>query len=449
MKSLRSFQTVLVISKWVRERLSPLGLGVAALTLLGGIFGVDTNANYAHGVFALGVALLVVDFLASRRLRPQIEVTRVLPAFLTAGQGGRYTLIVRNRGAQRLTGLTLHERLRQPFPSAAQFSQRRNSVVAAANVFDRSVGYPDWIDWLRRLRCAEIEPVPLAPLNPGQTMEIKVAINPVHRGVAVFETVLVTRSAPLGLCQARCVLRPDCVQPGNQSVPVLPQRYALALPSAQSHRNLQPGGISLALRVGDSEEFRSLRDYRPGDPLRAIHWRSWARTGRPVVREYHDEYFSRHALVLDTSAPSLFDPAFEVAVSLAASFVVQPREADSLLDMLFVGDRVHRLTTGRGVGEAASLMRVLATINPSAQNSFQPLANTVVQGAAQIGSLVCILLSWGDAQQQFVRHLQALGVTPMVFVVSQAPSTVTADERLGFFLRWLSPGALNAETVIA
>jgi uncharacterized protein (DUF58 family) len=424
-------------------------LGVAALTLLGGVFGVDTNANYAHGVFSLGAALLVVDFLASRRLRPQIEVTRVLPTFLTAGQGGRYTLIVRNIGARRLTGLTLNERLRQPFPSAAQFSRRRSSVVAAANVFDRRVGYPDWIDWLRRLRCAEIEPIPLAPLNPGQSLEIAVAIDPVHRGMVVFETVLVTRSAPLGLCQARCVLASGCVQPGNQSVPVLPQRYVLALPSAHSHRNLQPGGISLALRVGDSEEFRSLRDYRPGDPLRAIHWRSWARTGRPVVREYHDEYFSRHALVLDTSAPSLFDPAFEAAVSLAASFVVQPREADSLLDMLFVAGRVHRLTTGRGLGETASLMRVLATINPSPENNFQPLANTVVQGAAQIGSLVCILLSWGDAQHQFVRHMQALGVTPMVFVVSQEQNPLTADGGHSFFLRWLAPGALNAETVVA
>lgn len=446
MKSLVLFHFVFSASKRVRERISLTGIGVATLTVFAGAFGLDTQANYSHGVFALGAMLLVVDFLASRRLSPEIEVKRALPEFLTVGRPGRYTLIVRNRGSQRLSGLTLHERLRQPFPSAAEFSRRNFSVVAANNQFDRLVGYPDWIDWLRRLRRANIEPVSIPPLNPGQSVEIVVVVQAVQRGLAVFDGVCISRLAPLGLCQSRCVLDYCSVQPAVQSLPVLPARYVLDLPIVASHRNLQQGGISLALRVGDSEEFRSLRDYRPGDPLRSIHWRSWARTGRPVVREYQDEFFSRHALVLDTSAPNLFDPAFEAAVSLAASFVVLPREVDSLLDMLFVGDRVHRLTTGRGLGETASLLRVLATLTPSPADSFLPLANTVTQSAAQIGSLVCILLSWGDDQQQFVRRMQAHGVTPMVFIVTESPQSGAAEaETHGFPLRWLNPGALAAK----
>src|SRR5206468_1409519 len=67
---------------------------------------------------------------------------------------------------------------------------------------------------------------------------------------------------------------------------VLPKRYAvpdLALPGV---RKYQRGGVALAGAVGDSEEFVSLRDYRPGDPLRRVHWRSAARVGRPVVKEY-------------------------------------------------------------------------------------------------------------------------------------------------------------------
>ena len=90
--------------------------------------------------------------------------------------------------------------------------------------------------------------------------------------------------------------------------------------------------------MGDSEEFVALRDYRPGDPLKRIHWRTWARIGRPVVREYQDEFFVRHALVFDTflSAPT---PAFEEAVSVAASFACTVGTQESLLDLLFVGPR--------------------------------------------------------------------------------------------------------------
>lgn len=447
MKSLRPFRFLFALSQRTALRFTTAGKGAIAFTLLAAVFGLDTQMNYAHGVFSLGTMLLLADFLASRRLNPNISVKRVLPDFLTAGQSGHYTLVVSNCGSVPLSGLILHERLRQPFPSAAAFSGRRDSVVARSNVFDRVVGYPDWLDWLRRLRCAEIDPQGVPLLPPGGTVEIDVPIRAVHRGLAVFERVLVARWAPLGLCQASVELDVSRVQPAAQTLPVLPARYAMRLPPAKSQRNLQPGGVSLAMRVGDSEEFRALRDYRPGDPLRAIHWRSWARTGCPVVREYQDEFFSRHALLVDTAAAGWFDPAFEAGISLAATFVLRPREADSLLDMLFVGDRVHRLTSGRGLGETASLLRVLATVTPSSADSFQPLANAVLQGAAQIGSLVCILLAWDEQRREFVRRVQALGVLPHVFVVTEAAQSARADTAPGVSLRWLSPGELAASGV--
>ena len=58
----------------------------------------------------------------------------------------------------------------------------------------------------------------------------------------------------------------------------------------------------MASSVGESEEFVSLRDYRRGDPMRHIHWKSWAKTGKPIVKEFQDEFFVRHALILDTFA---------------------------------------------------------------------------------------------------------------------------------------------------
>jgi hypothetical protein len=88
--------------------------------------------------------------------------------------------------------------------------------------------------------------------------------------------------------------------PLQARVIALPKRYRippLALPGA---RKFQQGGVSLSASIGDSEEFLSLRDYRPGDPLQRLHWKSFARTGKPIVKEYQDEFFERHALVLDT-----------------------------------------------------------------------------------------------------------------------------------------------------
>ena len=162
---------------------------------------------------------------------------------------------------------------------------------------------------------------------------MRLALDPVRRGRVTFTATSVARRDPLGLVRA---LRR---QPAPDTLLVLPRRYplpAVALPGA---RRYQPGGIALASSVGDSEEFVSLRDYRPGDPLKRIHWRSWARTGKPVVREYQDEFFVRHALVLDTFARTDQGERLEAAVSVAASLACAFETGEALLDPDVAGKR--------------------------------------------------------------------------------------------------------------
>jgi uncharacterized protein (DUF58 family) len=115
-----------------------------------------------------------------------------------------------------------------------------------------------------------------------------------RRGTLRLTGATVARADPLGLVRglARIEL-PD-------KLIVLPRRYSLPRLTLPGSRRYQHGGVTLASSVGESEEFMSLRDYRPGDPLQRIHWKSYARSGKPVVKEYQDEFFERHALVLDT-----------------------------------------------------------------------------------------------------------------------------------------------------
>lgn len=70
----------------------------------------------------------------------------------------------------------------------------------------------------------------------------------------------------------------------------------------RSEPGCSPGPLSSS--TGDAIEFVGTRDYREGDPPRNIHWRSWARRGAPVVKEYQEEYFCRIALILDTFLPA-------------------------------------------------------------------------------------------------------------------------------------------------
>src|SRR5438132_3168869 len=188
-------------------------------------------------------------------------------------------------------------------------------------------------------------------------------------------------------------------------------------------RKYQPGGVALASTVGDSEEFVSLRDYRSGDPMRRIHWKSYARVGRPVVKEYLDEFFVRHALVLDTFTTHLGDPVFEDAVSVAASVAISMPTQESLLDLMFVGPEAYCFTAGRGVAHTEQLLEVLACVGPCQDKPFRSLHHAVIDRHDSLSGCVCVLLTWDDARQELVRQLEALGTPTRVLVVGE-PGTL-------------------------
>jgi uncharacterized protein (DUF58 family) len=175
-------------------------------------------------------------------------------------------------------------------------------------------------------------------------------------------------------------------------------RVALPMDALHGARRYQHGGVTLASSVGESEEFMSLRDYRPGDPLQRIHWKSYARSGKPVVKEYQDEFFERHALVLDTFTER-GGAVFEEAVSLAASFACTLDTQESLLDLIFVGTENYCYTAGRGQMQQGSLLEILAGVSANGDRDFQRLHDAVLARRDALSGCVLILLAWDEARQ--------------------------------------------------
>jgi hypothetical protein len=175
----------------------------------------------------------------------------------------------------------------------------------------------------------------------------------------------------------------------------------------------------LASSVGESEEFVSLREYRPGDPLRRMHWKSFAKLGKPIIKEHQEEFFVRHALILDTFGGSSDEPAFEEAVSIAASLAWTIQNQDSLLDLIFVGPEAYCFTSGRGVGHIEQMLEILASVQMCHEKGFESLEHSVFTHAAQMSGCVCVFLEWDEARQKLVKGLLARHVPLRVLVVSK------------------------------
>jgi len=168
---------------------------------------------------------------------------------------------------------------------------------------------------------------------------------------------------------------------------VYPARVAVPRPPPRSATR----GEATADRLGRRGEFFGLREHRSGDDRRDVHWKSSARSGRLLVREYEDELARRLVIGVDNSLPKpvreavaanatdesapvgpwsngfgAMTPAFEAqvsaverAISIAASLAAAYLEVGWSVELVARGSHV---LSGMGRQHEAKITRALALL---------------------------------------------------------------------------------------
>lgn len=158
--------------------------------------------------------------------------------------------------------------------------------------------------------------VPIPFIGPRGRIAVPVAIPAQHRGVIEVGPVTLSRRDPLGL------LRREVTWRDKHRVHVHPQTVFLPPGSAGLVRDLD-GAASRRLTDSDLS-FHAVRDYVHGDAMRHVHWRSTAKTGALMVRQYEESQTARSAILFDANrAEYVSDEEFELGVSVAASLALQ------------------------------------------------------------------------------------------------------------------------------
>jgi uncharacterized protein (DUF58 family) len=416
---LRGFRTAYRVSRWSERRFTLAGRTVAAVTLAAGVLAVDTTRTVAYQVFALGLALLSCAWVLSLRWRPGLAVVRRLPATVTVGVPMRYTVGIDRLGAGTIPDFAVQDALADAFPDDTQFRAARHAP--ATNAFDRRVGYPRWLSLLDRNRGARIPPAAVAPPDPRGHAEALVELVPLRRGWLQFEALRLLRPDPLGLVNA---IDTTAAPASLLALPPVHPVPPIAVSAGRRHR---PAGAAAVPQVGDSQEFLQLRDYRPGDPVRRIHWPSTARSGRLVVKETGEEYLARLGLVLDTFVGDGEGAMLDAAVSVAASLAAGLRLGDALLDVLFVEQRMVTVTAGRPGGGIDGVLRELALAGPAIGSDFAVLGEAVRAHAPSCAACLHVFLQWDEPRAALVQSLHGLGLAQLVLVVGAIPGARTVD----------------------
>ncbi len=346
---------------------------------------------------------------------------RLLPRFGTAGTPVPYKVVVENLSNRLEQGWTLVDDLGDPRPSFEEFLSTPEPGEQSRSALVRAYGYYRWNWILARNKSATVQDRPVPALSPKGKAEVGMILSPLRRGVIRFRAVSIALTDPFGLG------RRFYSYPCEQSILILPKRYPVPRLNLPGNSRYQPGGVAMASAVGESQEFVSLRDYRPGDPLRHIHWRSWAKAGKPVVKEFEDEFFVRHALVLDNFTEDDGGAVLEEAVSIAASYASEIRTQESLLDLLFVGAKAYCFTAGRGLGHTEQMLEILASIRACSSRPFAELETLVLNHSRLVSGCLCVFVSWDEARQNLVAGLLGRQVPLRVIVVVEAKESTQLD----------------------
>ncbi len=190
--------------------------------------------------------------------------------------------------------------------------------------------------------------IPLLRKEHGHTEQVVV---PTHRrGVIQVGPARTVRGDPLG------ILTREATWADMHTLYVHPLTTALRSTSAGFIRDLEG---SASRTVVDSDiSFHAIREYVPGDAQRQVHWKSTAKTGTLMVRQYEETRRSRMVIALAVSESEYgTDDEFELAVSAAASIGVRGIRDGRDVDVVIGGEAPEF------VRASARTIRELATVS--------------------------------------------------------------------------------------
>jgi uncharacterized protein (DUF58 family) len=148
---------------------------------------------------------------------------------------------------------------------------------------------------------------------------------------------------------------------------------------------------------GFSVEFAEHRPYMPGDPLKNLDWKVWARSDKLLVKQYTEETNLRAHLLVDLSNSMSFQSArasvskFEYARSLAAALAYLMIGQQDAVGLLLFGDKPERFVPARSVRSHLDVvLRTLGELAPQGLTNLPPVLHQLAERIKRRGLVILL-----------------------------------------------------------
>ncbi|WP_424016818.1 DUF58 domain-containing protein [Halorientalis pallida] len=301
--------------------------------------------------------------------------------------------------------------------------------LAVENVGDRTIPECRLVDGVpSALRVVDGAPSLGTSLRPGGTATLSYTVEAAS-GVHEFQPATALLRDAAGVIERRVEIAADDATAVGEP-PRLDDGQRLPLRAATAPY----AGRRTVDGSGDGLTFRTIREYRRGDPLSRVDWRRRAKTGELATVEFHPERSLPVVLVIDTRAVAAVAPtpegetAIERSLSAAAALFGGLSADDHRVGVATLGPERAWLAPGRG---RAHEQRARELFTQSVERGGERDATDAGRGWLRerlpgTAEVIVLTPAVDDAVVGLIEGIAALG-TP-ISVVSPDP---TADDSAG------------------
>jgi uncharacterized protein (DUF58 family) len=183
-------------------------------------------------------------------------------------------------------------------------------------------------------------------------------------------------------------------------------------------------GMHRSPYFGQSVEFRQHREYAPGDDLRNVDWKVWARQDRMYIKQYEEDTNLRCYLLVDVSASMIYGSGalskYEYGCTIAACLAyLLLKQQDSVGCAIFDNAVRTSIPPKTRRNHIHAIVEALSVTNPQDDTNFSSILRRVSEKVQYRSMIILVSDLLGDRDQIMsgIRLVKQRGHDLLVFHV--------------------------------
>jgi len=245
----------------------------------------------------------------------------------------------------------------------------------------------------------------------NDSLELDYAVR-AGRGLYMFPRIRATHWSAIGLAA-----RESQIESASR-LHVLPQVEPLPQLEIRPRKTKAFAGSVRANLPGFGTDFFGCRSYTPGDDIRRINWRAYARTDELIICDYEQERIADVSIILDARVRAHAfigrSHTFEFAVHAAASLASQFCDQGNSVGLMIYGDVLNWVFPGLGKNQKNRILDALSQADLADRAAFEELRRIPTRLFPPRSQLVVVSCKLDEEDIETLAQLRTVGYSVLL-----------------------------------